>query len=130
MAGKLKTVHVESESELGRFLDQVADEDVVLEMEGVRFRLNRIEAPASASTTHRRRRLAPERALNIIGLGASEHGSDVANLKDQYIAEAADDFAGNSCPSWLLTSLRDVETRVTLSRSELPAILDNSPYSS
>lgn len=89
MPAILKTVHVEAGSELGELLDAAAEKDILLEMDGVRFRLNRVEAPAPASTPSRRRRLVPERVLNIIGLGASAHGSDVARRKDQYIADAA-----------------------------------------
>ena len=86
-----KTVHVEAGSELGQLLDAAAEKDILLEMDGVRFRLNRVDAPTSASTPSRRRQLVPERMLNIIGLGASAHGSDVARLKDQYSADAAVD---------------------------------------
>jgi hypothetical protein len=86
-----KTVHVEAGSELGQLLDAAAEKDILLEMDGVRFLLNRVDAPTSASPPSRRRRLVPERVLNIIGLGASAHGSDVARLKDQYIADAAVD---------------------------------------
>ena len=84
-----KTVHVESGSELGQLLDAAAEKDIFLEMDGVRFRLNRVDALTPASTSSRRRRHKPERVLNIIGLGASAHGSDVACLKHQYIADAA-----------------------------------------
>jgi hypothetical protein len=86
-----KTVHVEAGSELGQLLDAAAKKDILLEMDGVRFRLNRVDAATPASTLRRRRRLVPERVLNIIGLGASADGSDVARLKDQYIADAAVD---------------------------------------
>lgn len=83
-------IRIEHESELGRLLDTIAASDVVLEMDGDRFRVSRLDAPVPFSPPHRRRRLAPERVLNIIGLGASAHGSDIAHLKDEYIAEAAD----------------------------------------
>jgi hypothetical protein len=86
-----KTVHVEAGSELGQLLDAAAEKDILLEMGGVRFRLNRVDAAPPASTPSSRRRLVPERVLNIIGIGASAHGSDVARLKDQYIADAAVD---------------------------------------
>ena len=32
----------------------------------------------------------PERVLDIIGIGASNQGSDIARLKDHYIANAVD----------------------------------------
>jgi hypothetical protein len=85
-----KTVHVEVGSELGQLLDAAAEKDILLEMGGVRFRLNRVDAAPPAGTPSGRR-LVPERVLNIIGIGASAHGSDVARLKDQYIADAAVD---------------------------------------
>jgi hypothetical protein len=37
----------------------------------------------------RKPRLQPERVLNIIGLGESPEGSDVARFKDEYLADAA-----------------------------------------
>ena len=83
-------IQIEPESELGRLLDSVAESDVLLEMEGDRFRVARLDAPAAVGPAHRRRRLAPERVLNIIGLGASAHGSDIARHKDEYVADAAD----------------------------------------
>jgi hypothetical protein len=47
--------------------------------------------PMSGGTTSqkRRKRRDPNRILDIIGIGASG-GSDVANFKDDYIAEAVD----------------------------------------
>lgn len=84
------TVHVEAGSDLGRLLDSAAESDIFLEMDGVHFRLYRVEVPTPPGPDHLPRRLEPERLLNIIGPGASDHGSDIANLKDQYVADAAD----------------------------------------
>ncbi len=83
-------IRIEHESELGQLLDTIAESDVVLEMDGDRFRVSRLDAPVPFRPTHGRRRLAPERVLNIIGLGASAHGSDIAHLKGEYVADAAD----------------------------------------
>ena len=92
MPGVLKTVHVESDSELGQLLEAAAEADIVLEKEGVRFRLNRVDtAEPVRRAAPRRPRLAPERVLAIIGLGASAEGSDIAHRKDQYVADAAAD---------------------------------------
>jgi hypothetical protein len=86
-----KTTQVEPGSELGRLLDAVAETAILLEKEGVLYRLHRVDATAPVDGARRRRtRLEPERALNIIGLGAAESGSDVARLKDRYVADAAD----------------------------------------
>ena len=90
MPGMPKIVHVEPESELGRLLDTAAESDILLEINGDRFRLDHLDAPAQLSSARDRGQLAPERILNIIGLGASAHGSDVARLKDAYVADAAD----------------------------------------
>lgn len=84
------TVRVESGSDLGRLLDSAAESDIFLEMDGVHFRLYRVESATPPGADQPSRRIEPERVLNIIGLGASEHGSDIAHLKDQYVADAAD----------------------------------------
>lgn len=91
MPGAARTIHIEAESELGQILETAADTDVLLEKEGVRFRLNRIDTVES-SRRDGDRALAPERVLRIIGLGASTQDSDIARLKDQYVAEAAADL--------------------------------------
>ena len=83
------TLHVEGGSDLGRLLDAAVQSDVFLEKDGVHFRLYRVEAPTLPDADPPARRLEPDRVLSIIGLGASEHGSDIANLKDQYVADAA-----------------------------------------
>jgi hypothetical protein len=88
--GASKTVHVEADSELGQLLEAAAEADILLEKEGVRFRLNRVDVVDPVGPTGGRG-LAPERVLRIIGLGASVEGSDVARLKDHYVAEAAAD---------------------------------------
>jgi hypothetical protein len=88
--GASKTVHVDADSELGRLLEAALETDIFLETEGVRFRLDRVDA-AETVAGGGRPGLAPERFLRIIGLGASAQGSDVARLKDQYVADAAAD---------------------------------------
>lgn len=89
MAGAPKPVRVEAGSEVARLLDAATEADVLLEKEGIRFRINRVD-PAYPTPDTRRRRLRPERVLNIIGLGAAADQSDVARLKDRYVADAAD----------------------------------------
>ena len=87
-----KTNHVEAGSELGRLLDAAAETAVLLEKEGVIYRLSRVDVPAPVDGARRQSgRLSPERVLNIIGLGAAAEGSDVARLKDRYVADAAAD---------------------------------------
>jgi hypothetical protein len=90
MPGSAKTFPERVGSELDEILDAAIEADILLEGQGVRFRLSRVESDA-AREAPRRRRLAPQRVLNISGLGASKRMSDIANLKDQYIADAAAD---------------------------------------
>jgi hypothetical protein len=77
------------DSELGQLLDAAAATDLLLEKDGVRFRLYRVDAPEPNPRASRKSRLAPERVLAIIGRGASAQGSGIAHSKDQYIADAA-----------------------------------------
>lgn len=79
MSEALKTIHVDSGSELDWLLDEAAETDLLLEKEGVHYRLNRVRVPNETRTAQSEpARLLPERALNILGLGESEAGSDVA----------------------------------------------------
>jgi hypothetical protein len=43
---------------------------------------------AARRSSRQRKRLEPERILDIIGAGASGKDSDIARHKDQYIADA------------------------------------------
>jgi hypothetical protein len=89
MANEPLTITIDPDSELGQLLDASGEADVLLEKEGVLFRLHRVDAPAPVRRAGRRPRLAPARVLTIIGRGSSAHGSDIARLKDQYVADAA-----------------------------------------
>jgi hypothetical protein len=48
------------------------------------------QLPLAARQATRSRAHQPERVLDIIGIGAADHGSDIANFKDQYIGEAVE----------------------------------------
>jgi hypothetical protein len=49
------------------------------------------QLPAAPARTPRRRpRRKPEHVLDILGIGASEGGSDIEHFKDHYIADAVD----------------------------------------
>lgn len=85
-----KTIHIDADSELGQILDEAADTPLLLEKEGVHFRLDRFDAVEPGRRASRRR-LAPERVLRIIGLGVSTEDSDIAHFKDRYLADAAAD---------------------------------------
>lgn len=90
MTEATKTIVIEPESELGQALDVALGSDIILEKDGVRFHLQRIGAAVASEPADAARAEppAPERLLNIIGLGAVSAGSDVARLKDRYVAEA------------------------------------------
>ncbi len=91
MPAQPKTVQIEAASELGQLLEEAAETAIIFESNGARYRVNRVDAPAPADGVPRsRKRLEPERVLNIIGLGQSAEESDIARFKDQYLAEAAD----------------------------------------
>ena len=87
MSNAVRIIHIEPDSELGLLLDEVEETDAVLEKEGVRYRLSRIDARGARG---QRGRLQPERMLDIIGIGASPEGSNIARFKDQYVADATD----------------------------------------
>jgi hypothetical protein len=88
MSAAPKTITVQPDSEVARLLDQAAERPVVIETGGARYRVSRDVAPAPPGSA-RRPRHDPARLLNIIGLGASTEGSDIARLKDRYVADAA-----------------------------------------
>lgn len=87
MSHTARIIHVELDSELGQLLGEVGETATVLEKEGVRSRVSRVNA---SSGRRPREPLRPERVLNIVGIGESPEGSNVARLKDDYVAEATD----------------------------------------
>ena len=89
MVQSTRIFQVEPDSELGQLLDELGETDAVLEREGVRYRVSRVNAP---SARHQREPLRPERVLDIIGIGESPEGSNIACLKDQYVADATDHY--------------------------------------
>ncbi len=93
MASPQKTIQIEPGSEVSKLLEEAAESALILQANGTRYRVNRIAAPAPAppdGAPRSRKRLEPERVLNIIGIGESAEESDIARFKDQYLAEAAD----------------------------------------
>lgn len=87
MSNAARIIHVESDSELGQLLDEVEERDIVIEKDGVRYRFSRVE---TADARSRPARLQPERVLDIIGIGESSEGSNIARFKDKYVADATD----------------------------------------
>lgn len=90
MSKALKTVQVAPGSELDSLLDEAAEADILLEKEGVQYRLNRVKMTDTESSipVHDSGHES-ERILNIVGIGDSLGGSDVSRFKDRYIADAA-----------------------------------------
>ncbi len=91
MSNAARIIHVESESELGRLLEEVEEREAFIEKDGVRYRLSRVDTAGTASQDAR---LQPERVLDIIGIGESSEGSNIARYKDQYVADATDHRRG------------------------------------
>lgn len=82
MPERRATIQVEPGSELDRLLDAAADTEILLVKGGVHYRLDRVDAPVSAGALPPRpKRLDPARVLEIIGLGESAEGSNVARHK-------------------------------------------------
>lgn len=91
MLERREAIQVEPGSELDHLLEAAADTEILLEQEGVRYRLNRIDAPVvNRASPAQRQPLDPRRVGEIIGLGESAGDSHIARRKDQYIADAAD----------------------------------------
>jgi hypothetical protein len=92
MANRLKTIVVPRGSELDQLLDEATEATILLEKEGLRFRLDRVDAPARAGSSPRPG--APtqphdDSLLGLIGILDEGDPTDVANCKDEYLAEAA-----------------------------------------
>ena len=90
MSTQQETIQIEPDSEIGKLLEKAADSAQILESNGARYRVQRLAARPSTNGPRRRKRLEPERVLNIIGLGESSEVSNIARFKDKYVADAAD----------------------------------------
>ncbi len=91
MPGATKTIHLESDSDLARAIAAAADANlgVLVEIDGLRYRLIRIETETLPGNHDRRPdHFDAKRVLNIIGRGASADETEVTLFKDQYIADA------------------------------------------
>ena len=84
-------IHVEPGSELADVLESAADTEVLLEKDGIHYRLDRVDEPARGQSPRvRREPRTPDQILDIIGIGASPEGGAIAHRKDAYLANAAD----------------------------------------
>ena len=80
MSKALKTIQVIPGSELDRLLEEAAEMDILLEKEGVHYRLKRVHTPDTDDTAPEQDpEIEPERVLNIIGLGKSRELLDSSN---------------------------------------------------
>lgn len=89
MARQETTIQIEPGSELDHLLESVTSAEVFLERNGARYRLQRVAASEGVRWPQQPR--SPERIREIIGLGESAEGSDIAHDKHRYLADAADD---------------------------------------
>jgi hypothetical protein len=91
-------VDISSSPELLRLVEEI-------EQTGAEFVLVRgdeelalvTQLPMATTQATRSRSRQPERVLDIIGIGASDHGSDIANFKEQYIGEAVEHRGSRAC---------------------------------
>lgn len=88
-----KTILLESDSELARAIQVAVDSraEVFVETNGVRYRLNRVDAETDLDDEWRPPEgFDPKRILNIIGIGASVEETNIAEFKDEHIADSID----------------------------------------
>ncbi|HVX28935.1 MAG TPA: hypothetical protein VHA53_00540 [Nitrolancea sp.] len=89
MPASVKIIHVKPGSELDQLLENADDTPIELEKNGVRYRVNRVE-PRTESTEQSADSPHHDSILNIIGIGASDEETDVAQHKHEYLADAAE----------------------------------------
>ncbi|MGI8687764.1 MAG: hypothetical protein ACR2M3_04215 [Thermomicrobiales bacterium] len=86
-----ETIDVPSGSDLAKVLEKAAETPVILEANGIRYRLSREDArvPDATETPHKGKPTSASDSLwNIIGLWQSEEETDIAQHKDRYLADA------------------------------------------
>jgi len=86
-----KTIQIEPDSEIGKLLEEAAESSLILQANGTRYRVNRVEA---APWNNRRRRQSTDpkddTLFRIFGILDEGEPTDIARFKDQYIADAVD----------------------------------------
>ncbi|MBA2276409.1 MAG: hypothetical protein H0W06_01485 [Chloroflexia bacterium] len=92
MASPQKTIQIEPGSEVSKLLEEAAESALILQANGTRYRVNRIDPRPSTNGARRRRRTAPkdDPLLGILGIFDEGEPTDIARFKDQYIADAVD----------------------------------------
>ncbi|MCA1667151.1 MAG: hypothetical protein LC793_07085 [Thermomicrobia bacterium] len=88
-----ETIHITPEGELAAALEKAAEAPVILEANGIHYRLSRedVRVPDATETPHVGKPTSASDALwNIIGIAPSEEGepTDVSQDKYRYLAEA------------------------------------------
>jgi hypothetical protein len=92
MSTKQKTIQIEPDSEIGKLLEEAAESALILQANGTRYRVNRVEAAPWNKKGQRRRSRDPKDDPLLKNLGILDEGepTDIARFKDQYIADAVD----------------------------------------
>jgi hypothetical protein len=88
-----ETIHIAPEGDLAAVLEKAADAPVILEANGIRYRLSRedIRVPDATETPHMGKPTSANDPLwNIIGMARSEEDepTDVSQDKYRYLADA------------------------------------------
>lgn len=86
-----ETIHITPEGELIAALEKAAEAPVILEANGIHYRLSRedVRVPDATETPHLGTPTSASDSLwNIIGLWQSEEETDIAQHKDRYLADA------------------------------------------
>ncbi len=86
-----KTIHITPEGELAAALEKAAEVPVILEANGIHYRLSRedVHSPDATEASHEGKPTSASDPLwNIIGRWQSEEETDIAQHKDRHLADA------------------------------------------
>lgn len=86
-----ETIHITPEGELAAALEKAAEAPVILEANGILYRLSREDSrvPDATETPHVGKPTSADDPFgNITGLWQSEEETDIAQHKDRYLADA------------------------------------------
>jgi hypothetical protein len=84
MSSPTKTIHLEPGRDVESLLKEADDAPVEIEAGGSRYLLTRLEDAETDEGDYEQ----PDTILNIIGIGASDEPTNVAEHKREYLAEA------------------------------------------
>ncbi|MGH2558438.1 MAG: hypothetical protein ACRDJH_05180 [Thermomicrobiales bacterium] len=92
MPDRLKTIQVEPGSQLDQLLEEAVEATILIEKAGMRYRLDRVDAPMPSGAAPRHGpAIAPrdDPLLGLIGILDEGEPTDIARFKDRYLADAA-----------------------------------------